>query len=213
MFGKNLKKLRKQNKLTQEDLARHLAVSRQAVCMWERGARTPKVSLLTKIAGIFAVPLDYIIHRKSIFHNDNPGSDEKLEEIPEEILVVDDEKGMRDLLTKALSKEGYIVHTAEDGETAIMMLKESLKKKIALVLLDIKLPGINGIGTLRQVKKIRKDLPIIMISAYATHLTAIETKILGAYKCLRKPFTMERLKGVVKKALKGIENNKNNTSE
>lgn len=62
MFEKNLKKLRKKNNLTQEDLAGSLAVSRQAVCMWERGERTPKVSVLTKIAKTFDISLDHMIN-------------------------------------------------------------------------------------------------------------------------------------------------------
>jgi len=62
MLGKNLKVLRKKNNLTQEDLADSLAVSRQAVCMWERGERTPKVCVLTKIAKTFGVSLDSMIN-------------------------------------------------------------------------------------------------------------------------------------------------------
>ncbi len=199
MFGRNLKTLREKNKLTQEDLADSLAVSRQAVCMWERGERVPKVDVLTQIAGVFGVSVDHIINHK-IIHRDLE-RDGIMDKDTKAILVVDDEKGMRDLLTKMLTKEGYVVHTAEDGETAIMMARESLKGNIDLVLLDIKLPGINGIGTLKQLKKIQRDLPVVMISAYATHLTAVETKILGAYKTLRKPFTMDKLREVVKNAL------------
>ena len=62
MLGKNLKVLRKKNNLTQEDLAGSLAVSRQAVCMWERDERTPKVSVLTKIAKTFGVSIDSMIN-------------------------------------------------------------------------------------------------------------------------------------------------------
>ncbi len=64
MLGKNLKTLRKKNNLTQEDLADSLAVSRQAVCMWERGERTPKISVLTKIAKTFEVTIDHIVNRE-----------------------------------------------------------------------------------------------------------------------------------------------------
>ena len=65
MLKKNLKTLRKKNNLTQEDLANSLSVSRQAVCMWERGERTPKVSVLTKIAKTFGVSLDSMIMGES----------------------------------------------------------------------------------------------------------------------------------------------------
>ena len=78
MFGKNLKTLREDNDLTQEDLASSLAVSRQAICMWEKGERMPKVSILTKIAKIFGVSLDHIIKGRLTSRNSNSKKD-KLE--------------------------------------------------------------------------------------------------------------------------------------
>ena len=78
MFGKNLKKLREQNNLTQENLANSLAVSRQAICMWEKGERTPKVRILAKIAKIFGVSLDHIINGRLTSRNSNSKRD-KLE--------------------------------------------------------------------------------------------------------------------------------------
>jgi len=71
MFGENLKEFREKNNLTQEDLANSLAVSRQAVCMWERGERTPKVSVLTKIAKTFGVSLDHMINGKLTSQDNN----------------------------------------------------------------------------------------------------------------------------------------------
>ena len=62
MLGRNLKTLRKKNNLTQSNLADSLAVSRQAVCMWERGERTPKISVLTKIANTFEITIDHIVN-------------------------------------------------------------------------------------------------------------------------------------------------------
>jgi len=64
MLGRNLKTLRKKNNLTQEDLANSLSVSRQAICMWERNERTPKVSVLTKVSKVFGVSLDYMVNGK-----------------------------------------------------------------------------------------------------------------------------------------------------
>jgi len=200
MFGMNLKKLRKKGNLTQEDLANSLSVSRQAVSMWERGERTPKIPVLAKIAKTFGVSMDHIVNEKLTAQDYNLGEKEKTGKDPKEILVVDDEKGIRDLLVKALAMEGYILHAAEDGETAIMMLKESSENDIDLVLLDLKLPGMSGVNTLKQIKKIQEELPVIMISAYDTHLTSVETEIPGVYKCLRKPFTMAKIREVVKNA-------------
>ena len=70
MLGRNLKTLRRKNNLTQEDLADSLAVSRQAVCMWERGERTPKISVLTKIAKTFEITIDHIVNHELIFRDD-----------------------------------------------------------------------------------------------------------------------------------------------
>ena len=69
MLGRNLKRLRKKNNLTQENLANSLSVSRQAICMWERGKRMPKISMLTKVSKIFDVSLDQIVNGKLKFHN------------------------------------------------------------------------------------------------------------------------------------------------
>jgi len=62
MLEKNLKVLRKKNGLTQEDLASSLAVSRQAVCMWEKGERTPRVTMLTEISKLFDISLDHMVN-------------------------------------------------------------------------------------------------------------------------------------------------------
>ena len=64
MLGRNLKRLRKENNLTQEDLANSLSISRQAICMWERGERMPKIRMLTKVSKIFDVSLDQIVNGK-----------------------------------------------------------------------------------------------------------------------------------------------------
>ena len=66
MFANNLKELRKKNNLTQEDLANSLTVSRQAICMWERGERIPKINVLTKIARFFGVSIDHMVNGKLI---------------------------------------------------------------------------------------------------------------------------------------------------
>jgi len=72
MLGRNLRTLRKKNNLTQEDLADSLAVSRQAICLWERGERTPKVSTLAKVSKIFGVSIDHMVNGESMYQ-DNKG--------------------------------------------------------------------------------------------------------------------------------------------
>jgi len=77
MLGRNLKTLRKKNNLTQEDLANSLSVSRQAICMWERNERTPKVSVLTKVSKIFGVSIDYMINGKLTSQGTNSGTNKR----------------------------------------------------------------------------------------------------------------------------------------
>jgi len=72
MLGRNLKILRKKNNLSQEDLAGSLSVSRQAVCLWETGERTPKVSMLMSVSKIFGVSLDQIVNGKLVSQDNRP---------------------------------------------------------------------------------------------------------------------------------------------
>ena len=114
------------------------------------------------------------------------------------ILVVDDEAHICDLFHKVLSKEGHEVSIASNGKKALEITK---KERPNLVLLDLKLPDIDGIEVLRQLKKIRKDIMVIMITAYGTVKTAREAMKLGAYDYISKPFTLTKVENLIKKAL------------
>jgi len=70
MLGRNLKALRKKKNLTQENLANSLSVSRQAICLWERGERTPKISTLTRVSRIFGVSIDHMVNGKLTVQDD-----------------------------------------------------------------------------------------------------------------------------------------------
>lgn len=102
------------------------------------------------------------------------------------VLVVDDEEVIRDFFKRTLPE--YRVLTAASGEEAVYMVK---KDRPDLVLLDIKMPGIDGIETLRQIKNIDKSIVVIMISAHGTLKTNIEAARLGAYDSIAKPFDLE----------------------
>ncbi|MEW5804469.1 MAG: response regulator [bacterium] len=79
------------------------------------------------------------------------------------ILVIDDSKGIRDAFTLALEDTGYLVHTSESGEKGVMMEKDN---KYHLVFLDLKMPGWDGIKTLRELRKIDQDMPIYIVTAF-----------------------------------------------
>jgi len=114
------------------------------------------------------------------------------------ILIVDDEKEICTILSDNLSREGYRVFVAYEGKTALELAR---KEKPDLVLLDIKMPRMNGIEVLRRIKKIKKETVVIMLTAYGTLETARGAMKLGAYDYITKPFDLFSLKSIVKEAL------------
>ena len=114
------------------------------------------------------------------------------------ILVVDDEKNMRTLLRALFSDEGYRVEEAADGIEAVEKVTERF---FDLILLDMKMPRMDGVDTLRELKKISQGITVLMMTAYATVQTAVESMKLGAYDYITKPFDMEELKSTVKNIL------------
>jgi len=114
------------------------------------------------------------------------------------ILVVDDEKNIRLMLEQALVVSGYEVNTAPDGETALEQARETHPD---MILLDMKLPGIDGLEVLRQLRGIQPDVPVVMITAHGTVETAVEAMKLGAIDYLRKPFVPDEIRSVVAKVL------------
>jgi two-component system response regulator PilR (NtrC family) len=113
------------------------------------------------------------------------------------ILVVDNEKSMREMLTIALEKEGYEVETARNGEVAVEMVEKS---NYDVVITDINMPRSNGIDVLDAVNRVRPGTPVIMMTGYASPETAVETMKKGAYDYITKPFNMEDFKLVIRNA-------------
>jgi len=118
------------------------------------------------------------------------------------ILVIDDEQNIRKMLTRVLSPEGFIVKEANNGLEALKRLQE---ENYSLVLLDLKMPGLNGIETLKKIRKNDLNLPVIMMSAYGSIPEAVEAMKLGALDYLIKPFDIEELKIIIKRAIKQYE--------
>ena len=114
------------------------------------------------------------------------------------ILIVEDNEDLSFSLTKVLKKEGYTVMAAGTGEEGISIFRNEL---VDLVLLDLKLPKIGGIEVLQQMKEIDSDILVLMMTALTDAKPAIEAMKQGAYDYLMKPFELEELRLVVKKAL------------
>ena len=104
-----------------------------------------------------------------------------------EILVVDDEESITDVLKKELSSDGYQVQTAHDGQEAIDAVKST---PIALVVLDLQMPKVNGFDVLRYVKENFPGVKVIVLTGYADLGNAIRCKRLGADQFLEKPFNL-----------------------
>jgi two-component system nitrogen regulation response regulator GlnG len=111
---------------------------------------------------------------------------------------VDDEENVRWALRKALERAGYRVDLATDGSTGLRAAEDP---GVNLVLLDVRLPGRDGLDVLREIRKRRPDLPVIMMTAYGTLQVAVEAMKLGAYDYIGKPFDMDEVVLVVEKAL------------
>ncbi|NWF92368.1 MAG: sigma-54-dependent Fis family transcriptional regulator [Syntrophaceae bacterium] len=116
----------------------------------------------------------------------------------EKILVADDEQSMREFLDIMLRKEGYKVSLASNGEEVLRLVEKDI---FDLALLDIRMPRLDGISTLKKVKEISPETIAIMITAYASADTAIKAMKEGAYDYITKPFKVEEIKLVIKNAL------------
>lgn len=114
------------------------------------------------------------------------------------ILVVDDEKSMREILQIFLKNEGYSVSIADNGASAI----EAVKKDIFdLIITDMKMPKVTGLDLLKSVKEISSDIVVLIITAFGTTESAVDAMKLGAYDYIQKPFQMDDIRLVVKNAL------------
>ncbi|MGC9307256.1 MAG: response regulator [Thermoplasmatota archaeon] len=116
------------------------------------------------------------------------------------IMFVDDDESILDAAKTAIESYGYQVVTAQSGEECLERLDEA-----DLIFLDIKMPGMDGIETLKHIKQRDASIPIIMITAYATVDSAIEAMKEGAFDYIRKPFDMDELEGSILAAIEEIK--------
>lgn len=110
------------------------------------------------------------------------------------VLVVDDTKNIRTLLTTCLEINDYKVITAKNGQEAIELLNI---EKFDLAFLDIKMPEISGTTVLKKMREIGINIPVVIMTAFATIKNAVECTKLGAVVYLQKPFTAEKIKSVL----------------
>lgn len=116
----------------------------------------------------------------------------------EKILVVDDERSMRDVLSIMLKRAGYDVTLASDGSEAIVQVSKEI---FDLVITDLKMPKVGGLEVLKSVKEISPDTVVLLITAFASSDSAVEAMKLGAYDYLSKPFQVDEVQLIVRNAL------------
>src|SRR5262245_15863710 len=114
------------------------------------------------------------------------------------ILIADDTELMRDSLAATLVREGYEVVAAGDGATAAQKLGTT---KFDLLITDLKMPRLTGIELLAEAKKLRPEMPVVVMTAFATVQTAVEAMKLGAYDYIQKPFEGDEIKLLVDRTL------------
>ena len=116
------------------------------------------------------------------------------------VLVVDDEASIRELLSKTLALAEYEVDTAADGVAALDRVRDS-GSSYDLMIADLKMPGMDGLTLIRQVKRLKSDLPIIIVTGFSTESSAIEAVNLGVAGYLTKPFRVPQVLAAAAKAL------------
>ncbi len=114
------------------------------------------------------------------------------------IMVVDDEKSMRDFLNIFLKQEGYHVICVPSGKNALELLE---KEELDLVITDIKMPDVSGVDVLKKVNALNLNTPVIMITAFSSNETALEALNQGVYDYISKPFNVDEMRIIIKRAL------------
>jgi len=114
------------------------------------------------------------------------------------ILIIDDDDQLRKSFHKLLTEEGYHVESAASGESGLDRIRENIPD---LVILDIRLPGMNGLETFQAINRMESKLPVIIMTAYGTTETAIEATKMGAFDYVLKPFDIPAMLTVIEKAL------------
>lgn len=114
------------------------------------------------------------------------------------VLVVDDEANIRDLLSKTLALAEYDVDLAHDGRSALDRLRIV---PYDLLITDLKMPGVDGLTVIREARRLKADIPVVIVTGFSTEASAIEAVNLGVSGYLTKPFRVPRVLAVAAKAL------------
>lgn len=116
------------------------------------------------------------------------------------VLVVDDDVNFCSTLSKILEKKGYAITTAENGQRAVDLIKE---KPFDVILMDVKMPVMNGVEAYKKIRQIRKSSVVIFMTAFSIEDLIRETVKAGAYAVIKKPFDIDTVVNMIEKSKKG----------
>ena len=114
------------------------------------------------------------------------------------ILVGDDEESLRLILRTALSKAGYVVDTVDDGLAAVKQVQE---EHYDVVILDVRMPTMDGLNAFREIHKLSPDLPVILMTAFGSAEITVEAMKQGAFDYITKPFSIDEVKMLIERAI------------
>lgn len=114
------------------------------------------------------------------------------------ILVIDDERGIRDLLCFALGDVGYSVETAQNGEEGI---RKSAACEFNVVITDFKMPGMDGLAVIREIKQICPKTEVILVTGYSMDDTPVQSMSAGAFGFMKKPYNINDIISAVSEAV------------
>ncbi len=210
-IGKVIRKYRTIENITQEELAAALSVTPQAVSRWETGISYPDIAMIPEIVKFLGVSADTLLGcdgqekapRREAADCLKPEENHPLtqsqidcifentplpERRPKTVLIVDDSNFMRMMLNDILSRDSHKVLQAADGERCLELLREKKGTEIDTCVLDIMMPGMDGLELLEKIKQEYPKLRVIMLSALCPEQTVRKALTLGADYFVAKPF-------------------------
>lgn len=209
-IGEVIKSKRQKKNLTQAELAELLKVTPQAVSRWEMGISYPDIAMVPKISEVLRVTADELLGIKLSNESQKPGEKEdydiflnqdQVDSIfgyaPEpvtgkskRVLVADDADFMRMMLEDILTRRGHSVLQAKNGQECLDLLRDEV---VDVCVLDICMPGMDGMEVLRRIKEGQFGLRVVMISAFSQESNVKQALQLGADAFVVKPFQAQSL--------------------
>lgn len=210
-IGDVIKSKRQNKNMTQAELAEKLNVTPQAVSRWEMGVSYPDIAMLPLISEVLWVSADELLGIRPSYKREvregqeseknadlvlnQSQADSIFDYVPfpvsgerKKVLVVDDADFMRTILEEVLTHRGHSVLQARDGKECLSVLRE---KTVDVCLLDINMPGMDGLEVLRRIKTEHPGLKVVMLSAMAQESNVRQALQLGADAFVVKPFQAE----------------------